>query len=322
MGDAVEFMLWNDPTVLKDGDTYRMWLSGGDPRNLERIVVKVYHATSKDGVRWDIQSQPVVSPSDDTRQWDSLRIETPAVVKVGDTYHMYYSGCDEARCREGIYAIGHATSRDGISWTKDKANPVVSAQTKDRLAWGYRGVGEPGVLYNPDDQTFYLYYTSMRFSPKEPSTGNIGILLAKAKDGSAFTPVSDQNGSPKLILTRDIPNATKGAWFGYTTPAPVRFANGEIHLFCSFIVAPKGPATARHVTLVDAVGRDFENFRVLDENVFEAGTGAWTDHQVRSPTVIAHDGRLEMWFAGETHKPHFGAGIGHAVIEQSSLSPQ
>src|SRR5690606_37686436 len=122
-------------------------------------------------------------------------------------------------------------------------------------------------------KTFYLYYTSMRFSPKEPSIGHIGILLATSKDGSRFTRVTDESGQSKLILTRDIPNATKGAWFGYTTPSPVRLANGELHLFCTFIVAPKGPATARHVTLVHAVGTDFENFRVSDENVFEAGKG-------------------------------------------------
>jgi hypothetical protein len=320
MGDAVEFMLWNDPTVLKEGDTYRMWLSGGDPRNLQRIVVNVHHATSADGVRWIIQPSPVLAPSDDPRAWDSLRIETPSVVKVGDTYHMYYSGCDEARCREGIYAIGHATSRDGLTWTKDRSNPVLSAQSSDRFKWGYRGVGEPGVLYNAADKTFYLYYTSMRFSPKEPTIGNIGILLAKSTDGSAFTPVVDGAGAAKLVLTRDIPNATKGAWFGYTTPAPVQLTSGEVHLFCSFIVAPKGPATARHVTLVDAVSRDFENFQVLNENVFEAGTGSWIDHQVRSPTVIVDGGRLEMWFAGETHRPHFGAGIGHASVEQSALA--
>src|SRR5690606_36740034 len=86
-----------------------------------------------------------------------------------------------------------------------------------RTAWGYRGVGEPGVIYDEDGKTFYLYYTSMRFSPKEPSIGHIGILLATSKDGSRFTRVTDESGQSKLILTRDIPNATKGAWFGYSS---------------------------------------------------------------------------------------------------------
>ena len=321
IGDGVRNMHWNDPSVLKEDGGFRMWLSGGDPRDLKRIVVNVHVATSPDGVDWSINPAAVLSPGPQPGAWDGLRTETPAVVKVGQVYHLYYSGCDEANCRDGVYAIGHATSSDGVTWIKDPANPIITAQDSDRLAWGYRGVGEPGVLYDASSGTFRLYYTSMRYAPGNRKLAHIGILMSTSKDGSRFVAVTDATGARKLVLTRDIPNATDGAWFGYSTPAPVRLADGEIRLYCSFLVAPAGPATARHVTIVETTSSDGESFRVLNENVFEAGAGGWHDHQVRSPTVVEDGGVLRMWFAGETRRPVYGAAIGYAVRQPSSRPP-
>ncbi len=311
MGRQVQHLLWNDPSVLKEDDDYTMWLSGGDPRNLQRIVVDVYRATSSDGLDWTINPKPVLSPGK-RGEWDDLRVETPSVIKVGDTYHLYYSGADEAGAKEAVYAIGHATSPDGVTWTKDPRNPILTQQRSDRHQWGFRGVGEPGVVYNPDDKTFYLYYVSMRFDREQPKTGHIGILLATSKDGSRFKDHADRSGQRKLILTRPVPNATPGAWFGYSTPSALIANDGRFHLFAAFIVAPEGPATARHVGIAHAVSDDGITFKVTEEQLLEAGRGDWKDLQVRSPTVVQDGGKLRMWFAGETQKPHFGAGIGYA----------
>jgi predicted GH43/DUF377 family glycosyl hydrolase len=308
MGDAVPFLLWNDPSVTKENGSYRMWLSGGDPRNLERIVVEIYEARSADGIDWEIGTKPVLSPSPDG--WDALRVETPSVVQVGAVYHLYYSGFDETGAKEGISAIGHATSTDGIRWTKDPRNPVVRAQSRDRHAWGFHGVGEPGVVYDPRSETFYLYYTSMRFSPADPTLGEIGILLATSKDGSRFNLHSDEAGGREIVLTRSIENAVSGAWFGYSTPAGLVDEDGRFHLFCAFIVAPAGPATARHVAIDRAVSEDGVHFEVVERGVVEAGRSDWMNQQVRSPTADRKNGRFLVWFAAETQKPHFSAGIG------------
>jgi predicted GH43/DUF377 family glycosyl hydrolase len=308
MGDTVPHMLWNDPSVLKEDGGYRMWLSGGDPRNVQRIVVQIYQARSTDGIDWKISGDPVLTPGPEA--WDSLRVETPSVVHVGDTYHLYYSGFDEAGAREGISAIGHATSRDGIHWSKDARNPVVQPQDRRRHAWGYRGVGEPGIVYDPKSETFYLYYTSMRFAPDDPTQGEIGILLATSKDGSRFEHSTKPNGERALVLTRDIEDAVSGAWFGYSAPSAVLDERGRFHLFCAFVVAPAGPATARHVTIDHAFSSDGLHYEVVERSLLEAGRGDWMDQQVRSPAVVRDDARFLLWFAAETRTPHFGAGIG------------
>lgn len=310
MGDQVQpYILWNDPTVLREGDEFRMWLSGGDARNLKRIVVEVYEARSKDGRNWKINPRPVLRPSESG--WDSLRIETPSVIKVGKTYHMYYTGFDEAGAKSGLSQIGHAISDDGTHWTKDPNNPVITGQTADNHKWGYGGVGEPGALYVKEKNRFFVYYTGLKYSDDKKAHGLMGILLATSADGSRFESL-EENGERKLILFRDVPNATKGAWFGYSTPAALQTSDGRIHLFATFVVAPKGPTTTRHVVLAHAVSSDGIRFAIEEENMFEAGRGDWKDFQVRAPTVVELDGRLHMWFAGERHDP-FGAGINYAI---------
>jgi hypothetical protein len=312
-GDKVPNMLWNDPSVLKEGNTYRIWLTGGDPHNPHHIVVRVFTGQSSDGISWEINPTPVLSPSPDPKAWDSLRTETPTVVKAGDTYHMYYSGFDETGGKTGYTRIGHATSPDGVKWEKDPANPILSGQDTDRFRWGYGGVGEPGIVFNPRDRKFYLYYTGMRFSRSNPTIGQIGILLATSSDGSHFTNYTDEKGERSLILTRDVPNAINGAWFGYTTPSPLIMHDGTFQLFCTFIVVPVGPSSARDVVLARASSTDGIHYRVADESILEAGKSDWKDQQVRSPTVVESDGKLKMWFAGEMQKPYFGSGIGFAV---------
>jgi predicted GH43/DUF377 family glycosyl hydrolase len=305
MGEQVKKMVWNDPSVLKEGNLYRMWLTGGDPSDLSHIVVQVYHATSTDGLTWKIDPQPIVRPGP-PKSWDDMRIETPSVVKAGDTYHLYYSGMSVEGAKEAIGSMGHATSPDGIHWTKDPANPVIVAQT-DRFKWGFRGAGEPGVVYDPRTGTFYLYYISMRYSNDGKENGHLGVLLATSKDGSKFTHHTDARGERKPALYRNL-DTFKGAWYGYMTPSALITKDGLFHIFA----ATYGPKVPRHDTLVHAVSRNGTDFEVVEAPIFEYEKGDWKDSQVQSPTVIESGGRLEMWFAGETRKGGYKYSIGYA----------
>ena len=50
--------------------------------------------------------------------------------------------------------IGHATSRDGLHWTKDPANPVLPKGTAS--AWDREGTWDPFVLH--EDGVFKMWY--------------------------------------------------------------------------------------------------------------------------------------------------------------------
>lgn len=251
-------------------------------------------------------------PRDD---WDSLRIETPSVIKVGSTYHLYYSGCDQDCGDDAVYEVGHATSPDGVVWTKDPANPVIVHQDADPQAWGYRSGGEPAALFNPADGKIYVYYVSMRFDDVDPTIGHVGILLATSDDGSSFVHHVDAGGARALIYSREAPTSSppSGAWFGSSTPAALIASDGQVHLFCDYLIAPAGPISAVQIAIDHLASNDGRAFAVVEKDLFPAGRGDWVNDGVRAPTVIQVDGHLEMWFAGETKTPIFGAGIGSAT---------
>src|SRR5882724_4041557 len=71
-----------DISVLKEGDTYRMWFSWRPKRSIAL-------AESKDGIQW---SKPVIvlGPNNKT-DWE-YDLNRPVVIKNGNRYQMWYTG--------------------------------------------------------------------------------------------------------------------------------------------------------------------------------------------------------------------------------------
>ena len=94
------------PSVILDGNTYKMWYGGFDGSH-----ARIHYATSTDGTTWD--KHGVVVPLGDNGSSDDTHIESPSVIKDGTTYKMWYS-CQVC----GRLSIHYATSKDGITWNK------------------------------------------------------------------------------------------------------------------------------------------------------------------------------------------------------------
>jgi predicted GH43/DUF377 family glycosyl hydrolase len=103
------------PVVIKDGGIYKMWYEGWSGNSGQ-----IGYAESLDGINWaKSTSNPILSPE---IGWESFQVGEPSVIKVDSTYHMWYFG------GTGIGTdakIGHATSIDGMIWTRDPQNPVL-----------------------------------------------------------------------------------------------------------------------------------------------------------------------------------------------------
>src|SRR3989344_6498233 len=61
--------------------------------------------------------------------WDNQTVFQPSVLYLNNQYYMWYSGYNGSR-----FQIGYATSTDGISWTKNQSNPVLSKLSEGRDA--------------------------------------------------------------------------------------------------------------------------------------------------------------------------------------------
>jgi len=298
---AVPSMVWNDPCVVKEGSEYRMWLSGGDGGSANPNV-RVYEATSSNGVAWTIGTTAEVSEGA-SGEWDSQRIETPMVVKVGATYHLYYSGGTAAEVAVGRYRLGHATSPDGTTWTKDPANPILTYHAdSDPLHWGFYTTAEPGVVYDATTGIFYLYYVTVKSRPGYTGDlgGMYGIALATSTDGSTFTHYdADMDGFDDVVLEQTSAYPVSSLYVGYSTPFATIDSAHVFHLYYDVVQYPN-PGDFRQVALAHATSTDGIHFTEVETDISTNGGSSWHRWEIRAPSVLQEGSTYKMWFAGHS----------------------
>jgi len=306
-------MIWNDPSVLLEDGGYSMWASAGfgGPNG-----VAIYKLRSSDGLDWTVENggRPVLEPGSNN-QFDSLGVETPVVLKVGDTYHMYYSAYPHGKIP--LVTLAHAVSSDGVRWEKrgelTSITGVVDRQNGN--PWGWLGRGEPAAVYH--EGTFYLYFTDVkcRQSNCRGTPAPIrGISLATSTNGHDFT----QQGSEPIIMPSSSYPPSEG-WEGYSTPW-VLVADGKFELFCDVFRSIDGESL--QTSLVRMQSDDGVRFTEVDAHLMVAGQESWAAMSVRSPSVVIDAGVWRMWYAGDNFDPRrnrpasgrLQAGIGTATL--------
>ena len=112
----------NRPVVLKRGATYHLWYTG---QAKGRSVIG--YATSADGVAWKRRGNNPVLASE--QAWEKVALMCPHVIWDEEMrlYRMWYSGGEQYEPD----AIGYATSPDGLTWTKCKANPIFKCDPRN-----------------------------------------------------------------------------------------------------------------------------------------------------------------------------------------------
>ena len=126
---------------------YRMWYVGlGEPAGSFRTY-RIGHATSADGETWQRSATPVFALGA-RGAWDEMwtsHVNVVADAKAG--FHMFYFGSKLSDYSEGVEiqrgSIGHAYSPDGLTWTRNPANPILSPRPGGPDAWS---VGGPSAL--------------------------------------------------------------------------------------------------------------------------------------------------------------------------------
>lgn len=147
----------SSPSVILDGSVYKMWFTAPDlVFNSQPTDGKgnIGYATSNDGINWTIHPSAVLIAGDQMN-WDSASIAEPSVVKIGSTYHMFYSALDQSTIEN--FQVGYATSSDGINWIKSTQNPVLQIGTVNQ--WDRYWAAHPAVIYDGLSNKFKMWYT-------------------------------------------------------------------------------------------------------------------------------------------------------------------
>ncbi len=155
----------NRPTVLRRSDGYHMWFTGQKDSKSSAIG----YARSADGKTWNLASARPVLLVD--HPWEKVAVMCPHVLRdeQGQRYRMWYSGGDQGEPD----AIGHATSRDGLTWTKDAQNPIF---TPDR-AFDWEKNRVTGCQVEKRGDWYLMFYIGFR------DVEHAQIGLARSRDG-------------------------------------------------------------------------------------------------------------------------------------------
>jgi predicted GH43/DUF377 family glycosyl hydrolase len=185
-------------TVIYESGLYKMWYTGDDD---------IGYATSTDGKNWTKYSGNPVLLRGLASSWDDDDVCYPAVIKVGEIYHMFYTGITGSTWR-----LGHAESTDGINWEKYSSNPVVSGDTGE---WDESGMSSPVVSYINDK--FYMWYCGAT----TPTTARIGHAVST--DGTSWT---KSENNPVIGY------GIGGAWDDQSlSPSEVIYKNGQYYIW-------------------------------------------------------------------------------------------
>ncbi len=214
--------------------------------------------------------------------WDYLLFH-PSVLMMGSTYHMWYQGGWGSNAR-----IGHATSPDGLDWTRD-SNPV--------LAPGEVGdfdeykVLRPSVLYI--DSEYKMWYIGSSFEVDK------NVCYATSTDGTNWIKHPDnplfgitQSWEDSLIEYKSVLYNGSGYMMWYSTGLDSR------HSF--------GLATSDDGIVWTKYSGNPVMTRDLD---------SWEENAIQGPIVLYIDGIYHMIYYGEDTANWSDGRFGHAVSE-------
>ncbi|MGH3450650.1 MAG: beta-xylosidase, partial [Haloechinothrix sp.] len=145
------------PTVMLDGELTRMWWCSqyGKARPAGDDILYATTRSLTEKFTGPGGRIPRAVFSGRPGGFDGMHTCDPSVVKVDGVYYLYYTGAKGAHSFGN--AIGLATSRDGIHWTRANGGKPIIGPAGDTERDNSYGAGQPAVVFL--DGWFYLMFT-------------------------------------------------------------------------------------------------------------------------------------------------------------------
>ncbi|MBI2611397.1 hypothetical protein HYW54_01480 [Candidatus Gottesmanbacteria bacterium] len=228
-----------DPTVIKDGDTYKIWYTGTDSSAWTNSYIG--YAESSNGITWTKYINNPLSFGNNAEQ--------PTVIKDGSVYKMWYN----IRINNGqSFEIKYATSSDGTSWNIYPSSVIVPYAN-----WNNKGVGAPSVIKLGN--TYYMWFVGGSGSIWQTgfATSTDGINWDKNADPVlAYDPnYSWENGATSPMAIYD--GGIYELWYTGEAGIGHAWSNDGINWFRD----PENPV------LDKGQNQDFDNHRVASNTV-------------------------------------------------------
>ena len=198
---------WDDyhvgwPEVEYDGSTFHMYYTG-----YSGTYYQIGYATSTDGFSFTrYASNPVIARGA-SGDFDYYHAHVATVAEYDGELHMWYGGRSSG---SGDRRIGHATSTDWVTWTKDPDNPYLSPDLSDESSY----LGVPSIA-EVDDQLYMMITRHTSSSARHRMT-------------TTFDGIHWMRTTSETSLDRGV----SGSWDDARTHAGVLHAvDGGVHLY-------------------------------------------------------------------------------------------
>lgn len=285
--------LIGDPSVLKDGSVYRIWFGA----HILDGITQIGYATSPDGIDWDVHPQPVMKAGP-AGSWDALNTETPVVIKNSDgIYEMWYAGTGaepgEPVAWNMLHKIGHATSPDGIVWTKDptpaldmtRDTPVSLLTSDDLKIWNVLGVADPTVLKEGD--TYKMWHTGA------------GLKDGKMIQQIGYSTSKDGINWEQYKKNPVLPLGKKGSWDSFSVAQPSVFHDGKRYVML-YTGTDKEFGDESSGDIGVAFSEDGVNWERYDKAILKKGKSAaeWDGRGIWGSAGIMDGDTSKVWYTG------------------------
>jgi len=266
------------PCVLRVGDEWWMWYNG---RAGDCFTGGIGLARSQDGLAWKKAGggKPVFTPGP-AGACDSTKVDHPAVVQIGDRFHMWYT----AGNRSSTYTVGYATSSNGIAWTRqNQGRPVLGLGEKG--AFDSKLVLHPAVVRD-ENGLLHMWYNGA--GPQR----DFHVGYATSRDGLAWTRQNDG----KAVL---VPSVLGDRKEDYVYNVMVLREAGRFHMWYSAAFNLRnGRYTPRANAVVYAGSRDGVHWKRDNRaTMFNGKRGSIDEYCCFAPYVVRRRDELWMYYS-------------------------
>jgi predicted GH43/DUF377 family glycosyl hydrolase len=250
---------------------------------LTAVLLGAGFATAQ--TEWTEHPDNPVLENGEPGEWDAAERIVTGVVWDGTMYHMVFAG--DGDDPEDRFAIGHATSTDGVTWEMDPNNPVLTRGAEGEWDEGYVFGG--ALLY--DGSEFHLWYNS----------GGAEVDLAgyaKSPDCSVWTKAEE---NPVLRMGPPGSFDEAGVW-----PFSVIISDGTYKMWYTGFDLPY-----RFWKIGYAESQDGISWTKYEGNPVLVPGREWDSFDVWDPAVVFDGTTYHMWYSGSVDG--IPTGIGYAI---------
>ncbi|MGH7496010.1 MAG: T9SS type A sorting domain-containing protein [bacterium] len=255
-----------------------MWYAGSDEL-LGLGTLQIGYAWSLNGISWRRYARnPVLSPG---HHWEAGVVVTPAVIKDGETFKMWYGAA-------GVppRIIGYATSADGLAWNKH-SDPVL--QLGSLREWD-GGIIGPGSIRKENEVYKMWYWAGQESWPLSV----IQVGLAISQDGINWIKFDDPSTTEAAFSNSDpvLRVGNPGEWDQHRVWSPAVLATETGY---EMWYAGRAGYTTPPQLVGYATSRDGITWQKSQDNPVIGDRPAWGFSYLTS-SVLEFKGYYHLWF--------------------------